>query len=37
MPTTASDASVFIDIIGRPLTPISYAGLARRGFRRAYY
>ena len=37
MPTTASDVSVFIDIIGRPLTPFSYAGVARRGYRRAYY
>jgi hypothetical protein len=37
MPTTASDVSVFIDIIGRPLTPLSYAGVARRSFRRAYY
>ena len=36
MPTTASDVSVFIDIIGRPLTPVSYAGVARRSFRRAY-
>jgi hypothetical protein len=31
-------AAVFIDIIGRPLTPLSYAGVARRSFRRgAYY
>ena len=31
-------AAVFIDIIGRPLTPFSYAGVARRSFRRgAYY
>src|SRR5262245_45870874 len=37
MPTTASDVSVFIDIIGRPLTPFSFAGVARRNFRRAYY
>ena len=37
MPATASDVSVFIDIIGRPLTPFSYAGVARRSFRRAYY
>ena len=28
-------ASVFIDIIGRPLTPFSYAGVARRTGRRA--
>lgn len=31
-------ASVFIDIIGRPLTPYSYAGAARRAMRRgAFY
>lgn len=32
-------ASVFIDIIGRPLTPLSYAGVARRNAYRggAYY
>jgi hypothetical protein len=32
-------ASVFIDIIGRPLTPLSYAGVARRTAYRggAYY
>jgi hypothetical protein len=34
MPEKASDVSVFIDIIGMPLTPMSYAGVARRGFRR---
>ena len=28
-------ASMFIDIIGRPLTPVSYAGVARRTTRRA--
>jgi hypothetical protein len=28
-------ASVFIDIIGRPLTPFSFAGVARRTARRA--
>ncbi|MBP7000519.1 hypothetical protein [Amaricoccus sp.] len=28
-------AAVFIDIIGRPLTPLSYAGVARRTGRRA--
>jgi len=37
MPETGSDISVFIDIIGRPLTPFSYAGVARRTYRRAYY
>ena len=31
-------ASVFIDIIGRPLTPMSYAGVARRtSYRAAWY
>jgi len=31
-------ASIFIDIIGRPLTPMSYAGVARRtAYRGAYY
>ena len=35
MPETGSEVSVFIDIIGMPLTPISYAGVARRSFRRA--
>ena len=31
-------ASVFIDIIGRPLTPLSFAGAARRtAYRGAYY
>lgn len=29
-------ASLFIDIIGMPLTPFSYAGAARRGYRRGY-
>jgi hypothetical protein len=35
MPERGSDVSVFIDIIGMPLTPLSYAGVARRSFRRA--
>jgi hypothetical protein len=35
MPVTAANASVFIDFIGMPLTPVSYAGVARRTFRRA--
>jgi len=31
-------AAIFIDIIGRPLTPLSFAGVARRtAFRGAYY
>jgi hypothetical protein len=37
MPATGADVSVFIDIIGMPLTPLSYAGAARRGYRRAFY
>ncbi len=35
IPEKGSEVSVFIDIIGMPLTPLSYAGVARRGFRRA--
>ena len=35
MPESGADVSVFIDIIGMPLTPLSYAGVARRSFRRA--
>jgi hypothetical protein len=35
MPDKGSAVSVFIDIIGMPLTPLSYAGVARRSFRRA--
>jgi len=35
MPAKAADVSVFIDIIGMPLTPVSYAGVARRSYRRA--
>jgi hypothetical protein len=35
MPASGNNASVFIDIIGMPLTPVSYAGVARRGYRRA--
>jgi hypothetical protein len=31
-------AAVFIDVIGRPLTPVSYAGVARRtAYRSAWY
>jgi hypothetical protein len=37
MPAKATDVSVFIDIIGRPLTPFSFAGVARRSYRRAYW
>jgi hypothetical protein len=37
MPATGSEVSVFIDIIGMPMTPFSYAGVARRSYRRAFY
>jgi hypothetical protein len=37
MPAKGADVSVFIDIIGRPLMPFSYAGVARRSYRRAFY
>ena len=37
LPPSASDVSVFIDIIGMPWTPLSYAGVARRSYRRAYW
>jgi hypothetical protein len=37
MPDKGADVSVFIDIIGMPRTPFSYAGAARRGYRRAWY
>jgi hypothetical protein len=30
-------AAVFVDIIGMPLTPLSFAGVARRSARRAYW
>jgi hypothetical protein len=35
LPERGNDVSVFIDAIGMPLTPVSYAGVARRSFRRA--
>jgi len=37
LPAKAADVSVFIDVIGMPLTPVSYAGVARRTYRRAFY
>lgn len=37
MPASGTDVSIFIDIIGRPLTPMSVAGVARRSYRRAFY
>ena len=37
LPGKSADVSVFIDVIGMPLTPMSFAGAARRGFRRGFY
>jgi hypothetical protein len=37
MPEKGADVSVFIDMIGMPLTPLSFAGVRRRAFRRAWY
>lgn len=37
MPVEGADPSLFIDIIGMPLTPISFAGADRRAFRRAAF
>jgi len=37
MPAKAADVSVFIDVIGMPLTPVSFAGADRRAYRRAFY
>jgi hypothetical protein len=37
MPAKRSDVFMLIDIVGMPLTPLSYVGLARRGYRRALY
>jgi hypothetical protein len=37
MPEKGADVSVFIDIIGMPLTPLSFAGVRRRAYRRAWY
>lgn len=36
-PETSGPASLFIDIIGRPITPVSFAGARRRMWRRAIY
>ncbi|MEO3475942.1 hypothetical protein AAFN86_29125 [Roseomonas sp. CAU 1739] len=36
MPDAGDEVSVFIDIIGMPRTPVSFAGAARRGYRRAW-
>jgi hypothetical protein len=35
-PAQGGACSLFIDIIGMPLTPYSYAGAARRAYRRGY-
>lgn len=35
MPVLGEQVSVFIDVIGMPLTPVSYAGARRRAYRRA--
>ena len=35
VPSSAGAASLFIDIIGMPLTPVSFAGARRRAWRRA--
>jgi len=37
MPAKGADVSMFIDIIGMHLTPLSYAGVARRAYRRAVW
>jgi hypothetical protein len=37
MPDEGSDISLFIDIIGMPLTPLSFAGARRRAWRRAVW
>src|SRR6266498_269377 len=35
-PANGGACALFIDVIGMPATPMSYAGVARRGFRRGY-
>ena len=35
-PVNGGACALFIDIIGMPATPMSYAGVARRGFRRGW-
>jgi hypothetical protein len=37
MPAKGADVSVFIDIIGMPRTPFSYAGVRRRTYRRVFW
>jgi hypothetical protein len=36
MPAKGADVAVFIDIIGMPRTPFSYAGVGRRTYRRVW-
>jgi hypothetical protein len=36
-PASGGAASLFIDIIGMPLTPVSFAGARRRVWRRSFY
>jgi len=36
-PPNGGACALFIDIIGMPRTPVSYAGVARRSFRRGFY
>lgn len=35
IPARGGASSLFIDIIGRPITPVSFAGAGRRAWRRA--
>lgn len=35
MPMLGTEVSLFIDVIGMPMTPVSFAGSRRRAFRRA--
>jgi hypothetical protein len=35
LPRAATNPSVFNDIVGMPLTPLSFAGVRRRAWRRA--
>jgi len=37
MPELGEEVSVFIDVIGMPLTPLSFAGAGRRAYRRAVW
>ena len=35
LPSSGAEVSVFIDVVGMPLTPVSVAGVARRSYARA--